>query len=140
MVKTADGAEETVKYTAKTTVRGAKEGAHMTALAGKEGAHVVVHYSVASARKTASAVDYIGHGAVKVEEGTLVSVDKGTRVAVMKTADGAEDVFHLSERMAIETKDGAVNVAKFTGRQGDRFLIHYPEKAGRKTVHFLKQL
>jgi hypothetical protein len=63
VVKTADGTEQTIKYTSKTTVEGAKEAAKGTEkasagtyLGAKKGAKVTVQYTEKGAEKTAVAV------------------------------------------------------------------------------------
>jgi hypothetical protein len=63
-LKTADGTEETFKYSEKTTVHGAhdvgkaaQKGALDTYFAGKVGTHVVVRYTVKGADKTANSVE-----------------------------------------------------------------------------------
>ncbi len=63
VVKTADGTEETVKYTGKTAVEGSKEagkdvakGSAETFLAGKKGSKVTIHYTEKGAEKTAVGV------------------------------------------------------------------------------------
>ena len=63
VIKTADGTEETFKYTEKTTVEGTKDagkgidkGATDTYLAGKKGAKVTVKYVGKGADKTAVGV------------------------------------------------------------------------------------
>jgi len=63
VIKTADGTEETSKYTGKTEVEGTKDagkgvakGSADTYLAGKEGAKVKVRYTEKGAEKTAVGV------------------------------------------------------------------------------------
>jgi len=63
VIKSADGTEETIKYTDKTVVEGSKDAgkgvgkaATETYLAGKKGATVTVKYTGKGAEKTATAV------------------------------------------------------------------------------------
>lgn len=63
VIKTADGTEETVKYTSKTTVEGAKDagkgvgkGSAESFLGAKKGAKVTVHYTEKAGEKTAVGV------------------------------------------------------------------------------------
>lgn len=63
VIKTADGTEETFKYTGKTAVEGTKDaakgvakGSAETYLGGKEGSKVTVHYTEKGAEKTAVGV------------------------------------------------------------------------------------
>lgn len=63
VVKTADGTEETVKYTSKTTVEGTKDagkgvekGSAETFLGAKKGSKVTIHYTEKAGKKTAVGV------------------------------------------------------------------------------------
>jgi hypothetical protein len=63
VVKTADGTEETVKYTSKTTVEGTKDagkavekGSAETFLGAKKGTKVTIHYTEKAGKKTAVGV------------------------------------------------------------------------------------
>lgn len=53
VVKTADGTEQTIKYTDKTTMKGVKD----TGKGVAEGSKVTVHYTEAGGEKTATAVE-----------------------------------------------------------------------------------
>ena len=81
VIKTTDGTEHTVHFVSKTSVHGwdatdagAKDGMHGV----KEGSHVVVHYTVKGSDKTAQEVDRIGEGGLKVSEGTVSAIDRGS--------------------------------------------------------------
>jgi hypothetical protein len=63
VVKTADGTDQTIKYTSKTTVEGAKDagkgvekGSAETYLGAKKGSKVTIHYTEKGADKTAVGV------------------------------------------------------------------------------------
>lgn len=107
VVKTADGTEETLKWTERTTVDGLKGATKAVAFTGREGEHVVVHYSVEGADKTAVAIKHLGRATPKVAEGTIKTVGKGTRTVVVKTGDGAEVTFHLAERAAVDSGEAS---------------------------------
>lgn len=142
-VKTADGTVETIKWTGKTTVHGAKDVAKAADFAGREGSHVVVHYTVEGSEKTAHAFEYLGRETPKVAEGTIKVVGKGTKTVVVKTGDGAEAVFDLSERAVVETGEGTSDAAKFVAKEtadGAKVTVHYTEDGGRKVAHFIKRL
>lgn len=140
VVKTADGTEETLKFTGRTTVHGLKEGGKVTALAGKEGSHVVVHYVGEGAEKTAVGIEYVGKEAPRVIEGTVVGAGKMARTVVVKTPAGAEETLHLTERCMVDTGKGVVKGTEYTAREGERVTAHYSEAGGRKFVHLLKRV
>lgn len=141
-VKTADGAVETIKWTGKTAVRGLKDGAKAIDFVGREGSHVVVHYTVKGSEKTASAFEYLGRDTPKVAEGTIKCVGNGAKTVIVKTGDGAEETFDLSEHAVVDTGEGIGDAAKFTADKtadGTKVTLHYTEEGGRKVAHFIKR-
>jgi Cu/Ag efflux protein CusF len=139
-VRAADGTEHAVSYGGRTVVHGL-EGTGKTAdLAGKEGSRVVVHYTGEAGRETTDHIDVFGHDALKTTEGTLTHVDKAGRTVAVKTADEAEETFDLGRDTAIGAKDGLVDVAHFTGKEGDHVIVYHTEEAGHKVVRLLKHL
>lgn len=142
-VKTADGTIETIKFTGKTAVRGLKDAAKAVDFAGLEGSFIVAHYTIKGAEKTASAFEYIGRETPKVAEGTIKVVGKAGRTVAVKTAEGSEEVFDLSERAMIDTGEGVADASEFTAREtadGARVTVHFTEQGGRKIAHFIKRL
>lgn len=137
VVATADGTEHTVHFVSKTSVHGwdatesgAKDGMHGV----KEGSHVVVHYTVKGSEKTAQEMDRIGEGGLKVTEGTVAKIDRGTKTLAVKTADGAEATYKISEH-------AAVDAGKETGKgveKASKVTVYYTEEGGKKIVHFFK--
>ena len=112
------------------TEAGAKDGMHGV----KEGGHVVVHYTVKGSEKTAQEVDRIGEGGLKVTEGTVSKIDRGTKTLAVKTADGAEASYKISEH-------AAVDAGKETGKaveKASKVTVYYTEEGGKKIVHFFK--
>lgn len=140
VVKTADGTEETVKWTERTTVRGLKGAGRAADLAGREGEHVVVHYSVEGADKTARAIEHLGRATPRVAEGTIKTVGKDTREVVVKTANGTEETFRLAERAAVDSAEGVARGSKLAAREGEQVTVYYTEEAGRKIAHVIKRL
>jgi hypothetical protein len=137
VVATADGTEHTVHFVGKTSVHGwdATEAGAKDSMHGvKEGSHVVVHYSVKGTEKTAQEVDRIGDGGLKVTEGTVSKIDRGTKTLAVKTADGAEATYKISEH-------AAVDAGKETGKgveKASKVTVYYTEEGGKKIVHFFK--
>jgi hypothetical protein len=133
VVKTADGTEHTVHFVSKTAVHGwdateagAKDGMHGV----KEGSHVVVHYTVKGTEKTAQEMDRIGDGGLKVTEGTVSKIDRGTKTLAVKTADGAEATYRITDHAVVDTGKGIEKATKVT--------VYYTEEGGKKVVHFFK--
>jgi hypothetical protein len=133
VIKTADGTEHTVHFVSKTTVHGwdateagAKDGMHGV----KEGSHVVVHYTVKGTEKTAQELDRIGDGGLRVAEGTVSKIDRGTKTLAVKTADGAEATYRITDHAVVDTGKGIEKATKVT--------VYYTEEGGKKVVHFFK--
>jgi arginine repressor len=139
VVKTADGTEHTFHFVERTSVQGADAsaaGAKDAFHGVKEGSEVVVHYSKKGTEETAEEIDHVGKDGLKVTEGTVSKIDRGGKTLVVKTADGAEETFHLTEHAA---KDAGKGVGEGTEKSG-KVTVYYTEKAGRKVAHFFKAL
>jgi hypothetical protein len=137
VVKTADGTEHTVHFVKKTSVHGwdateagAKDGMHGVS----EGSHVVVHYTAVGADKTAQEVDRIGDGGLRVTEGTVSKIDRGTKTIAVKTADGVEATYKITDHAVVDAgKDVGKGVEK-----ASKVTVYYTEEGGKKVVHFFK--
>jgi len=66
--------------------------------------------------------------------GDLTKVDKDGKTITVKTPDGKEEVFKVTEKTTV---DGAKGVA-LAGKEGGHFVVHYTEKGGEKTATGLK--
>ncbi len=100
VVKTADGTEHTLHFVGKTAVHGADATAKDTFHGVKEGSEVVAHYTAKGTEKTAVEVDKVGKDGMKAVEGTVSTIDRGTKKLVVKSADGTEHTFKLADRAA----------------------------------------
>jgi hypothetical protein len=137
VVKTADGTEHTVHFVKKTSVHGwdateagAKDGMHGVS----EGSHVVVHYTAVGADKTAQEVDRIGDGGLRVTEGTVSKIDRDTKIIAVKTADGVEATYKITDHAVVDAgKDVGKGVEK-----ASKVTVYYTEEGGKKVVHFFK--
>ena len=137
VVATADGTEQTMHFASKTAVHGweasaagAKDAMHGV----NEGSHVVVHYTVKGSEKTAQEVDRVGDGGLKVSEGTVSKIDRGGKVLAVKTADGAEATYKISDRAAVDAGKGAAKGVE----KASKVTVYYTEEGGKKVVHFFK--
>ncbi len=134
VVKAADGTETTFHFVGKTIAHGAEATGHgaKTAFEGmKEGDEVVVHYTVKGAEKTAEEVDHIGKDGLKASVVVVKSVDHGAKTVTVKTAEGAEETYHLTARAAKDTGKGLEKAGKVT--------VYYTEDAGKKVAHYFKE-
>ncbi len=137
VVSAADGTEHTVHFVKKTSVQGwdaaeagAKDGMHGV----KEGSHVVVHYTVKGTEKTAQEVDRIGEGGLKVTEGTVGKIDRGAKTIAVKTADGVETTYRITEHASVDAGKDIGEGAKKAGK----VTVYYTEEGGKKIAHFFK--
>jgi hypothetical protein len=139
VVDTKDGAEHTFHYTADVTVDGAKgteKGAVDAAHGIGEGSTVAVHYTVVGGKETVHEIDRIGDDGLKATEGTVSHIDRGAKTVAVKTADGSEETFHLTDRAAKDTGKGIAEGAD----KSAKVTVYYTEKAGVKTAHFIKEV
>ncbi len=136
-IEASDGRKETLRVSEKTTVymkggSGQLEKRPWTGL--KDGSEVVAHYSKRGAEAVATEVAKVGDDGLKTTEGTLSEIDKGTRKVTVKTAQGAEETYHLTEQAA---KTAGIDTAKAT-QKGAKVSLYYTEDAGKKVAHFFE--
>jgi hypothetical protein len=137
VVETKDGTEHTFQYAGDVTVHGAKDtkrGAVDAAHGVEEGSKVAVHYTTVGGKDTAHEIDKIGDDGLKATDGTVSHIDRGAKTIAVKTADGTEETFHLTDRAAKDTGKG---VAEGVDKSA-KVTVYYTEKAGTKTAHFIK--
>jgi hypothetical protein len=139
VVKTKDGTEHTIKFVDKTTVHGvdatatgAKDAFHGLT----EGSEVVAHYTTKGTEKTAVEVDKVGKDGIKAVDGTVTHIDRGAKTIAVKTADGTEQTFRLSDHAAT---DAGKDIAKGTEKSA-KVTVYYTEEAGKKTAHFFEKV
>lgn len=129
-VKTADGSVETLHYTGKVAVHGGQGGVKGVT----EGSEVVAHYTVKGADKTAVEFDKIGKDGLKETDGTVSSIDRGTKTIALKTADGSVQTFKMADHA---TQDAGKDVAKGAEKSA-KVTVYYTEDAGKKVAHFFE--
>ena len=74
---------------------------------------------------------------VSAVEGTVKKVDAGAKTMVVKTADGAEHIFHFLGRTAVHGASATAEGSKdaFHGlKEGSEVAVHYTAKGGRETA------
>ncbi len=135
VVRAADGTEHTFHFVGRTVFHGAEKTSEATqeSFHGlKEGSDVVVHYSSKGTEETAEEIDHVGEGGLKTAEGTVTHLDRGAKTVTVKTADGTEQAFHLTDHAATDAgKDISVGAQK-----SGKVTVYYTEQAGRKIAHF----
>jgi hypothetical protein len=139
-VKTADGTVDTVKFTEKTTVHGAKGLAKGADLAGKEGGHVIVHTAGEGADRTAHSIVWVGDKTVKATDVTVEEAGKGTKTVAVKTADGTKDTYEVSEHATV---DAGKDVGKYSAKgveKGAHVTVYYTEEGGKKIIHAFQHI
>lgn len=138
VVKAADGTEHTLHFAKRTTVHGLGDTADVGkgGFSGlKEGSQVAVHYTAKGTEETAEEVDNIGKDGLKSTEGTVGTIDRGAKTLSVKTADGTDQVYRLTDSAA---KDAGQDIAKGT-EKSTKVTIYYTEEAGHKVAHFFKK-
>lgn len=139
VVKVADGTEHTFHFVGRTAVHGTQEaaGGGEEAFHGlKEGSKVAVHYTAKGSEETAEEVDNIGEDGLKATDGTVVHLDRGAKTLAVRTADGTEETYHLTDSAA---KDAGKDVAKGT-EKSTKVTVYYTEEAGHKVAHFFQKV
>src|SRR5580698_11562691 len=139
LVKSADGAEHTFHFVAKTTVHGAKAtatGAKDSFHGLTEGSEGVAHYTAKGAEETAVEVDKVGKEGMHAVDGTVTHVSEDGKTVVVKAADGTDHTFHV---VGHDTVISAQDIGKGT-EKGAKVTVYYTETAGKKVAHFFEKL
>ena len=139
VVKTTDGTEHSFHLADDLAVHGGKDtgnGADDAMHGLKAGAHVAVHYTKEGGEDTAHEIDRLDRSGLKVARGTVTQVDRDGKKISIKSADGTEQTFDLTEDAARDTGDDIAHGAD----KSMKVSVYYTEDAGRKTAHFVKKL
>jgi hypothetical protein len=138
VVKTTDGTEHSLRLLDNTTVHGVK----MSAKASEDswhgltkGTEVVAHYTKRGSEDTALEIDKVGRDGLKITTGTIKDFDRGGRKLVVKTSDGVQATFRLTDHA---TKDAGKDIAEGAER-GAKVTVYYSEDAGAKVAHFFEK-
>ena len=139
LVKTKDGTEHTFHLVDRTVVHGAQATRHGADAAADdlgEGSEVVVHSTKTGTEDTAEEIDHVGKDGLKTSEGAITHFDRGARTMTIKTADGTEQTYRLSQHAAQDAGKDTGDAAK----KSAHVTVYYSEEAGRKVAHFFKSL
>jgi hypothetical protein len=138
VVKLSDGTRHTFHFVEGTTVHGAQDtaaGAKDAFHGLKEGSSVAVHYTAKGTEETADEFDNIGKDGLKTTDATVTHIDRGAKTLTVKTGDGAEETFHLTDSAA---KDAGKGIGEGTEKSA-KVTVYYTEDAGHKVAHFFKK-
>lgn len=138
VVKLADGTEHTVHFVKRTAVHGAQAtaaGAEDAFRGLKEGSEVAVHYTAKGTDETAEEVDNIGKDGLNATEGTVVRIDRRAKILAVKTGDGTEETYRLTDSAA---KDAGKDIDESTEKSA-KVTVYYTEEGGHKIAHFFKR-
>jgi hypothetical protein len=69
-------------------------------------------------------------------DGTIKGIDIGGKTLVVKTGDGTEQTFRLTDHA---TEDGGKDIAKGT-EKGAKVTVYYTEDGGKKLAHFFEKI
>lgn len=129
---------QSLKHGAEEMGKGAAELAKASGDKLKQGAQVVVRYSEKEGRLIGHEVHHAADVTVQKTEVVVQKVEDGGRKVVVKTKDGAEQVYEVSKKTTLAAGDKIVEVGEAAGQkmeQGAKATIHWTEDAGRKIAH-----
>ena len=136
-VRADDGTKHILHLAKRTVVHGERESSNrgdeaMRDLRKED--KVVVHYTKHGTDETAEEIDQVGRNGLKMSEGTITKFDRSARTMTIKLADGAEEIYRLTEHAAedagSETEDAAKNSA--------HAIVYYSTEADKRIAHFFK--
>jgi Cu/Ag efflux protein CusF len=137
-ITSSDGTEHVLHFVDRTAVHGARD----TAEAGKnswhglkEGSEVVAHYTRRGSEETAVEIDKVGKDGLKSMDGTIKDFDRGGKMMVVRTGDGIESTFRLSDHAA---EDAGKEIARGT-EKGAKVTVYYSEDGGKKIAHYFEK-
>jgi hypothetical protein len=138
VIKTADGTERSIHFPDKTTVHGADASMAATKDSWhglKEGTEVVAHYTTKGTEDTALEIDKVGKDGLKTTDGTIKDIDRGGKKLVVKSSDGVESTFRLTDHAA---EDGGKDIGSRV-EKGAKATVYYTGSAGKKVAHFFEK-
>jgi hypothetical protein len=72
---------------------------------------------------------------MKMAEGTVSHIDRAAKTIAVKTPDGTEETYRLSDHAA---KDTGKDIGEGAEKSG-KVAVYYTEEAGHKVAHFFKR-
>lgn len=127
------------RHAAEQIGAGTKEMAQATASSVKKGTMVAVRYTEKEGKLVAHHVQHASGQTVKKTEAIVHRIDDDGRKIVVKTKDGAEEVYEVSKDATHASARKIASVGKAAGaeiKSGTKATIHFTEEAGKKVAHF----
>lgn len=138
VIKTSDGTEHSMHFIDKTAVHGADASAAAAKDSWrglKEGTEVVAHCTRKGSEDTALEIDKVGKDGLKTADGTIKDIDRGGKKLVVRSDDGVESTFRLTDHAAT---DGGKDIGEGM-ENGTKVTVYYTEDAGKKVAHFFEK-
>ena len=133
---------QSLKHGAEQMGKGAVELAKASGDKLKQGTQVVVRYTEKEGRLIGHQVHHAADVTVEKTEVVVQRVEEGGRKVVVKTKDGAEQVYEVSKKTTLAAGDKIVEVGETAGQKietGAKATIHWTEDAGRKVAHLFQK-
>ena len=130
-VKNDGAAKFSVRIVESTTIHGFHGG--KAARQGLEkGTEIVAHGTRNGVEFTATELDHLGKGGLKMTKATVIEIDRAGRFIVVKTAAGATETYHFASHSAHDVAKGMEG--------GTKVIVYCTEETGQKIGHFFVRL
>ncbi len=93
-----------------------------------------MHYTAKGSEETAEEIDNIGKDGLKSTEATVAHLDRDAKTLVVKTEDGSERTYRLTDSAA---KDAGKDISA-GAEKSKKIIVYYTDEGGQKVVHFFK--
>lgn len=136
LVKTADGTKHSFRAVEQTSVHGTADLGKNSWHGIENGSEVVVHYTKRGGQDTAVEIDKVGKDGLKATTGTVKSIDRAGKTIVVKTGEGTEETFRLTDHAAVDAGKGVAEGAE----KGSKVVVYSSDEAGKKVAHFFEKI
>lgn len=142
-VRSKDGVVKAFKWTAKTTAHGIRSAAIWTDHEAHVGAHVVIRSLKIAGEETIAGIHWFGAGTVKVLNGSVKFVGKGTKKVAVSVANETTEILEISEHAVVHTGKEIWHGTKKVEKSVEKEVkagVHIFEKGGKRVVKFIQHL
>lgn len=140
-VRSNDDVVSVFQWTSKTVAHGIKEAALWTGQEVHVGANVVAHSVKIAGVDSFRALEWFGHGSVKIVEATVRYVGKDGKKVGVKVGAADEEVFDVSDHAVIITGKKIGHGAKIAAKETAKntvATVYIIESDGKKFIHFIE--
>jgi hypothetical protein len=88
-----------------------------------QGDHVIVFFTEGNDTRSLIALRDLGNSPVEKTTGSVVKLDRGDRVLIIKDSSGAEKPFHLDPKTVADTPYGVQQGLKFDLTKGQQVMV-----------------